>query len=151
VATVTGEQEKALARAVELVEAGRPFVMGTVDAAGKPQMRWMGALARDPNCPTVGYLACASNSRKMAQLAANPATQLVFHSEDFSCVATLDGDGREEKDLAVKRQVWAAVPMLAEYFPGPDAEIFALVRFQARRVEVLCMSEGQAPVSVELG
>jgi general stress protein 26 len=147
---MTGEQEKALAQVVELVEAGRPFVMGTVDQAGKPQMRWMGGIARDPGCQTVGYLACASGSRKMLQLAANPAMQLMFHSEDMMCVATLEGVGREETDTAVKHQVWAAMPMLAEYFPGPDDPTFALVRFEARRVELLCMTGGPAPVSIDL-
>lgn len=144
------QQEQALARALELVDAGKPFLMATTDTEGKPQMRWMGALLRDPDCPTVGYMACNRASRKVGQLAANPAVQLLFSSDDLTCVATFMGVGAPEEDVAVRHRVWEAMPMLQRHFSGPDCEELLLIRFEARRVEVLSMKAGPRPIVIDL-
>ncbi len=38
-------KEQALKTARDLLTEGGPFIMATVDADGRPQMRWMGAVA----------------------------------------------------------------------------------------------------------
>lgn len=144
------QQQESLARAIELVEAGKPFLMATTDAEGNPQMRWMGALLRDPERPTVGYMACHRASRKVGQLAANPAVQLLFSSDDLTCVATFSGTGTPEDDAAIRNRVWESMPMLRRHFPGPDSEDLLIIRFEARRVEVLCMRTPGRPVVIDL-
>ena len=143
-------QEQALEKAREIVAAGGSFMLGTVDAQNRPRMRWMGAIACDPDNELIRYMECGAQSRKMAELAANPAAQLVFNSADFSCVVTVDGVAGAVEDMDTKRMVYEAVPASADYFPSPESEMFGVIRFQATVIEVLCMSEGHEPVRVEL-
>lgn len=145
------DQEQAVARAKEIMARGKPFAMATVDAQCKPWMRWMGALATDPHDDNVHYLVCGQTSRKMTQIAGNPATQLLFSNEDYTCVVTLSGRSEIVADPDTKRMVWEAIPAAARYFSGPDDPGFGVVRFRAELLEVLCLGESHEPVRVDLG
>ena len=142
--------EEALQKARELIAAGGSFMLGTVDAQNRPRMRWMGALASDPGNELVRYMECGAQSRKMAELAANPAAQLVFSADDYSCVVTVDGVAGMVEDMATKKMVYEAIPASGDYFDSPESEAFGVIRFQATVIEVLCMSEGHEPVRIEM-
>ncbi len=142
--------EEALQKARELLASGDSFMLGTVDADGCPRMRWMGALAADPEQENVYYMECGAQSRKMTELAANPAAQLVLSAKDYSCIVTVDGIAGAVEELETKRMVYDALPMSGNFFPSPEAESFGVIRFQATVIEVLCMGEAHEPVRIEL-
>ena len=144
-------EQEALDRArVMMGNGSATFMMATVDGDGKPRMRWMGAIAQDPDDENTYYMASQSTARKVAQLTGNPATQLVFGEQDFSCIATVNGKSEMTQDMAIKRMVWDALPGAAQYFDGPESEGFGVIKFTAESIEVLCLSEGREPVRVDL-
>ncbi len=125
-------------------------VLATVDAEGKPQMRWMGAVVEDPDAPWTFYLACGKNSRKMAQIAQNPHAQLLFSKEDDWQVATLSGTA-EAVDCAHCRQLlWDNVPAMQQYYSGVDDPNMGIIKFTTRCLELLAMSEAHEPYCFEL-
>jgi general stress protein 26 len=142
------DKSAVIGAAEELVSAGRSFVLATVDQDGAPQVRWMGAVFTEK--PFTMYLAAGAESRKMAQISGNPKSQLMFHAEDFSKVATLSGTSEIVDDDAVKQQVFAGLPAAAQYFSGPDDPSFGVVKFEAKKIEMLGLSEGMRVDSVEL-
>jgi len=142
------DKSAVISAAQELAQAGRSFVLATVDQEGAPQVRWMGALFTEE--PFTIYLAAGAESRKMAQIRGNPKSQLMFQAEDFSKVATLSGTSTVVSDAAVKEKVFAGIPAAGQYFSGPDDPNFGVIKFQARKIEMLGLSEGMSTDSVEL-
>ncbi len=142
-------KEQTLERIKEVLAGNGSFVMATVDEEGCPQARWMGALAPDPARGGIFYMASFSRARKVAQIRSDPATQLLLNTTDYSCVVTLSGSCEMVDDPALKRQVWEALPGVAQYFSGPEGEDFGVIRFTAARAEILCLAESMEPVGVE--
>jgi general stress protein 26 len=142
------DREEIISAAQQLGRAGIPFVLATVDADGVPQMRWMGAAAWEG--PLTAYMAVGAQSRKMAQIEAHPQSQLMFHSEDYSRVATLTGRCGIVTDLEAKRRLWKEMPGAANHFSGPEDPAFGLIRFTCRRVEVIGMTDETAPAAADL-
>lgn len=134
--------------AQELVKAGRSFVLATVDQEGAPQVRWMGAVFTEE--PFTLYLAAGAKSRKMTQIRGNAKSQLMFHADDFSKVATLSGTSEVVTDRALKQKVFAGIPGAAQYFSAPDDPNFGVIKFQPKKIEMLGLSEGMGIDSVEL-
>jgi len=125
-------------------------VLATVDADGQPHMRWMGAVVEDADQPWTFYLACSKDSRKMAQLAANPNAQLLFTKQDTWEVATLSGTA-EEADCPERRKlIWDAIPQLSNYYSGPDDPNMTLIKFKTRCLELLAVLEGHEVYCLEL-
>ena len=141
-------REEALAKLEETVKAAGPFVMATVDEARAPQMRWMGAAIRDTQNALLYYLVCGSSSRKMAQIAQNPATQLMFHTEGFQCIVTVSGKSQAVDSAGLKHSIWEQTPVLARYYAGPDDPRFALIGFEVECLEILCIGGSHEPVRV---
>jgi general stress protein 26 len=142
------DKEKVVSAAQELIRARRPFVLGTVDAEGMPQMRWMGAAYLEE--PLVVYMAAGAESRKIGQMKSHPKSQLMFQTGDYARVATLTGSCMIVTDADTKRRVFEGIPGAAQYFSGPDDPNFAAIKFECQRVEMLGMAEGMAAVSAEL-
>ena len=142
------DKEQVINAAKELVRANRSFVLATVDQKNVPQIRWMGAAYMEE--PFTLYLATATASRKVDQIGANPKSQLMFQTEDFSRVATLTGNSSLVTDGELKHRVWDAIPEAHAYFSGPDDPVFGVIKFECRRVEVTGLVEGMVPVSAEL-
>lgn len=143
-------RDEAIAKTRELIAAKAPFVMATVDADGKPQIRWMGAFTLDPCCEVVGYIECGASSRKVTEIRANPATQLLLSTQDYDCTVRISGVSEVVEDLEVKKMVWDAVPVSGQYFPSHDSPEFGVIKFTAKSFELLCMSAGMEAVTVEL-
>jgi hypothetical protein len=49
-----------------------------------------------------------------------------------------------------RQMIWDAVPVIAEYYSGPDDPNMAIIRFRTCCGEVLAMQEGMEPVRFEL-
>jgi general stress protein 26 len=131
-----------------LMRAGVPFVYATSGADGVPHVRWMGASYVED--PLTVYLVCGTGSRKLSQISGNATSQLMFHSPDFSRVATLTGRSEAVDDLEIKRRIYENVPQLAEYFSGHDDPKLALIRFTSAHVEMIGLSEGMKVDVAEL-
>jgi len=112
-------------------------------------MRWMGALARDPEHEHTCYMECAAGSRKVGELSGNPAAQLLFTSDDYRCIATMDGVAGLVDDLEVKRMVYEAIPASPKFFSSPEDPNLGVIRFQTTAIEVVCMGKG-GPVHIDL-
>jgi general stress protein 26 len=141
-------KDEIVAVALELAASHKPFMMGTVDTLGRPQMRWMGGLVLEE--PLVIWMACGAKSRKIGQLQARPTAQLVFSKDDFSTVVTLSGRCELRCDANSKQKVWDGIPGLAQYNTGPDDPKLAVLRFVTKRIEVLRVGEGLEPQVAEL-
>ena len=131
-------KEEIVAKAREMARAELPFMFATVDEAGAPQARWMGALVLDE--PFTVYMESHTQARKMGQIRTNPRGQLVFHTPDFMQVATVSGVCEVCEDAAVYRRIWEAIPELANYVSGPDDPGFGAVKFTGQVIELLLMS-----------
>jgi uncharacterized pyridoxamine 5'-phosphate oxidase family protein len=142
------DKQATISAAQGLMRAGIPFVYATSDADGAPHVRWMGASYVEE--PLTVYLVCGTGSRKLSQISDNPASQLMFHSPDFSRVATLTGRSEAVDDLEIKRRIYENVPQLAEYFSGHDDPKLALIRFTSAHVEMIGLSEGMKVDVAEL-
>ncbi|MGE5532560.1 MAG: pyridoxamine 5'-phosphate oxidase family protein [Bacteroidota bacterium] len=141
---------EAMDLAREIMEAvQKVHVLATVDAQGRPQMRWMGALVEDPEAPWTFYLACSAGSRKMQQIATNPRAQLLFSKLDTWQVASLSGEAEAVDSPELRQMIWEAVPVIAEYYSGPNDPNMAIIRFKTCCGEVLAMQEGMEPVRFE--
>jgi len=142
------DKTEIVSAALDLVRAGRSFAFATVDGDGTPQIRWMGGAHLEE--PFAIYMACGAGSRKMGQIASHPRSQLMFHAEDFSRVATLTGTSEVVTEAEVKRRVFEGIAGASQYFSGPDDPNFGAIKFTCWRVEVLGMSEGMGVESAEL-
>jgi len=142
------EKEQIIGAALELGRSGGPFVYATVDGEGAPQVRWMGGAYVEE--PFTVYMACGAESRKMRQIAGQAKSQLMFHSGDFSRVATLTGTSEAVTEPEAKRRVFEGIAGASQYFAGPDDPNFGAIRFTCRRVEMLGLSEGMGVESAEV-
>jgi len=142
-------QPEVVAAAKELIAAPTPFVLSTVDGEGRPQSRWMGGLVLEE--PFTIWMAAGAGSRKMDQVSAHPQAQLLFQTPDFSRVITVSGHCEILDSAAVKQQLWAQMPALARYFSGPEDPHLGVLRFEAKRVELLMIQDqGREPLVAEL-
>lgn len=115
-------------------------VLATVDAEGKPHLRWMGALVEDPEHPWTFYLACGKNSRKMAQLAANANAQLLFTNQDTWEVATLSGIAEAVDSRQTRQMLLEAVPQIRRYYSSADDPAMGVIKFTTRCLEMLSIA-----------
>jgi general stress protein 26 len=134
--------------AQEMVRAGMPFVLTTVDEKGQPQSRWMGGSVLDE--PLTLWMATAACSRKVDQLRANPAAQLMYSDQQFGRVITISGACEIVTGIEPKQRLWKAMPGMSRYVSGPDDPTFGVIKLVGKRVELLAMSESFAPQVAEL-
>jgi general stress protein 26 len=131
-----------------MVRTRSPFVLGTVDRDGMPQLRWMGGCMLEE--PLTAFMAAGAGSRKMGQMRAHPQCQLMFQHADYSRVATLSGVCDVVEDIETKRRVWHGIPGCAEYFSGPEDPNFGVIRFVCRRIELTGADIDPSPAVAEL-
>ena len=142
------DKKEIVGAALELVRSGGSFVYATVDGDGVPQVRWMGGAHVEE--PFTVYMACGAESRKMHQIAGEAKSQLMFHSGDFSRVATLTGTSEVVTEGDVKRRVFEGIAGASQYFAGANDPNFGAIKFTCRRVEMLGLSEGMGVESAEI-
>lgn len=125
-------------------------VLATVDAEGRPQMRWMGAIAEDPKTPWTFYLACHKGSRKLQQLAKNNRAQLLFSQVEQWQVASVSGMAQEVDTPELRQLLWDAIPQMRQYYSGVDDPKMGIIKFTACCGELLAMQEGMEPQGFEV-
>ena len=103
-------------------------VLGTVDAEGRPRMRWMGALLEDPERPWTFYLACGAGSRKLQELAHNPHAQLLFSQMGPWQVASLSGTAEAVDSPELRQLLWDALPGMRRHYSGPEDPKMGIIR-----------------------
>jgi general stress protein 26 len=121
-------------------------VLSTVDAEGRPQSRYMGALTLEKG--KVVYMSTYSEARKVGQIRANPNVQILGSTEHFAEIVSVNGKAAIEESLPKKKAFWKAHPICATYFPGPDAPEFTLIRIALESGEYTKAEESYAPVQV---
>ena len=137
--------EEVLTQARQVASGQLPFILATVDEKGEPQARWMAGLALDESLTFA--MMTMPESRKITQILARPAAQLVFHTPDYMRVATLSGACEISHDLEIKQRLWDTMPDCDRFVSGPEDPRFGLVIFRTRRVELLDIS--QTPPALE--
>jgi len=108
-------------------------------------MRWMGAIAEDPQKPWIFYIACGKGSRKLQQLAVNSHAELLFTVQETWQVATLAGIGEEVDCPEVRRLLWEACPAMRQYYSGIDDPSMGIIKFTTHCLELLAMQEAHEP------
>lgn len=112
-------------------------VFGTVDAEGKPQMRWM-ATTTFEDFPYL-YTLTSIESRKVNDLSVNPWVTWMFTSEDLKFVVNLAGQARIVlKDTATTKKIWnQIVDKSRAYFLGHcvNGPGFAILETVVERIE----------------
>lgn len=124
------------------------YVLGTVDAKRRPQMRYMGALVFEKNFEIL--MVSHSQARKVKQIKANPNAQLLFSSPDYKKVATLSGTAAAEESVKKKKEVWRKIPACAAYHDSPEAPDFGLIRFKTREIEYIDLTVRHEPFRVKV-
>ncbi len=143
-------EDSALELAREIMTKCSSFVLATADAQGRPYMRWMGAIVRDPQDEWTLYMEAHASSRKIQQITSNPAAQLLYTCEGYSHILTLDGVADVVQDPQIRKMVYEGIPGSSRFFSGPEDPALGVIRFRTTALEVYAHAEGGGTVRVEL-
>jgi len=129
---------------IDLIRDAGYGVLATVD--GKiPRVRpMMPYLTEDGNL----LLAVLPNCRTIAQIQANPNVELCYLDRKMN-FARVSGKTTISKDLDKKTVVWDNIPMLRQYFSGPEDANFTLIEIITGEVEVMT-PQLQKPIITKL-
>lgn len=142
-------QDEIVERTKQLIaDRQEAFIMATVSPDGEPHVRWMGAAVVSE--PFTVELLTARASRKVKDVSANPAVELLFSREDFSEIATVSGPAGPADDEDTRKRVFGAVPAAAEYFTGPGDPNLAVLRMTGRRIRLWTSKTQHEPHVAEL-
>lgn len=81
-------------------------------------------------------LAVLSHSRTIGQVKANPKIEFCFIDRKMS-FARISGLAKVSNDLEKKEKVWNYIPMLRQYFSGPEDTKFVLLEIETTHVEAM--------------
>ncbi len=81
-------------------------------------------------------LALLSHSRTIPQIEKNPLVEICFIDRKMS-FARICGKGRVSTDMEKKETVWNNIPMLRQYFSGPEDGNFVLIEIDTTSVEAM--------------
>lgn len=98
------DAEDVIGLAKSLVDGRHLGILTTVNEKGKPEVRWMSTLAFD-RFP-VFHTLTAADSRKVRQIAANPAVNWMFFNHDLSLILNLTGTARILTDRRTLKHIW---------------------------------------------
>ena len=117
---------------IDLIKDAGYGVLCTTQAdqpKGRPMMPY---LDEDGNL----LLAVLSHSRTISQVKANPKIEFCFIDRKMS-FARISGLAKVSTDLEKKEKVWNYIPMLRQYFSGPEDTKFILLEIQTTQVEAM--------------
>lgn len=101
------ELETVVAMSKRLIDGKHPGILTTVDGMGRPHTRWMATLAFD-EFPQI-YTLTASISRKMSQIAMQPAVEWMFSEQDLSLILNLSGKAQIVTDIREYKRLWGMI------------------------------------------
>ncbi len=81
-------------------------------------------------------LAILSHSRTISQVKTNPKVEFCFIDRKMS-FARISGLAKISSDLEKKEKVWNYIPMLRQYFSGPEDTNFILLEIETTQVEAM--------------
>ena len=81
-------------------------------------------------------LAVLSHSRTISQIKTNPKVEFCFIDRKMS-FARISGLAKVSNDAAKKESVWNYIPMLRQYFTGPEDIDFVLLEIDTTSVEAM--------------
>lgn len=81
-------------------------------------------------------LALLSHSRTIPQIKDNPQVEICYVDRKMS-YCRITGKGKLSTDLEKKEIVWNNIPMLRQYFSGPQDARFALIEIESGSVEAM--------------
>lgn len=100
--------------AKSLVNGHYPGILATVDAAGKPQLRWMSTLAFDEF--PVFHTLTSPGSHKVEEIKANPKVNWMFFNKDLSLIVNLKGRARVIEDGPSLKRIWQHIVDLSHAY-----------------------------------
>lgn len=90
-----------------LVNGRHPGILGTVNAEGRPSLRWMSTLAFE-EFPVFQTLT-NPESRKIQEIEACPFVNWMFFNDDLSLIVNLSGKARIIRDVVELKRVWQTI------------------------------------------
>jgi uncharacterized pyridoxamine 5'-phosphate oxidase family protein len=81
-------------------------------------------------------LAVLSHSRTIAQVKKNPNVEMCYLDRKM-WFARVTGKARVSEDLEKRKIVWNNIPMLRQYFSGPEDKSFVLIEIATQQVEAM--------------
>lgn len=135
------EPEAVLEAARAAIASARYAFLITAGADGQPQARLMEAFP--PTSDFSVWMGTRPNSRKVAQIRANPRATLAYYDPAGPNYVSLLGTARIVDDPAVRRKWWRED--WEPHFPGgPEGKNFTVIEFRARRIELVSVTRGIA-------
>ncbi len=90
-------------------------------------------------------LAVLGHSRTIGQVKANPKVEFCFIDRKMG-FARISGLAQISTNLEKKEQVWNYVPMLRQYFSGPEDNNFVLIQIDVKSIEAMTPHQKQPDV-----
>lgn len=90
-------------------------------------------------------LAVLGHSRTISQIQANPKVEFCFIDRKMS-FARVSGNAKVSNDMDKKQQVWNYIPMLRQYFSGPQDSNFVLIEIETQSVQAMTPHQRQPDV-----
>lgn len=81
-------------------------------------------------------LAVLSHSQTISQIKVNPKVEFCFIDRKMG-FARISGLAKVSTDTEKKELVWNYIPMLRQYFSGPEDANFVLIEIETNRVEAM--------------
>jgi general stress protein 26 len=117
---------------IDLIKDAGYGVLCTTEADQPKARPMMPYLDEDGNL----LLAVLSHSRTIGQVKTNPKIEFCFIDRKMS-FARISGLAKVSNDLEKKEKVWNYIPMLRQYFSGPEDTKFVLLEIETTHVEAM--------------
>jgi general stress protein 26 len=117
---------------IDLIKDAGYGVLATVDGNQPKARPVMPYLDDDGNL----LLATFVKKRMVAQMKANPKVEICYIDRKM-CFARVSGTAKLSHDKEKKQKVWENVPMLRQYFSGPEDATFVLIEIETGTVEAM--------------
>lgn len=127
--------------AIDLIKDAGYGVLATTENDQPRARPMMPLLDEDGNF----LLAVLGHSRTISQVKANPKVEMCFIDRKMS-FARVTGLGKISTDAEKKEQVWNYIPMLRQYFSGPEDPNFILIEIDTQSVEATTPYQKQPDV-----
>jgi len=123
---------------IDLVKDAGYGVLATVENNVPKTRPMMPYLADDGNL----LIAVLSKARTIGQVKANPNVEMCFIDRKMS-FARISGKAKVSEDPEKKQTVWNYIPMLRQYFSGPEDSNFVLLEIDTGTVEAMTPHQSQ--------
>lgn len=90
-------------------------------------------------------LACLPNSRTIKQVMANPKVEMCYIDRKMRFVR-ITGQAAVSKNKEKKELLWNNIPMLRQFFSGPDDENFTLLEINTSIVEIMTPNQREPEI-----